>query len=126
MEALMQSDRRLAPWLALATDLESLDRFMREHSLAPVRASSAGMPEVLDSGADVARRMRAIAMNRWTWYGWKRDRLIGEANAKFRTFHRWIAEGFFFGCDETDAGREMMARFQNIEHKFQRLVAAQS
>jgi hypothetical protein len=108
----------------LATKFESLDRFMRAQNLAPTRASSAGMPEVLDTWADVARRMRAIAMNRWTWYGWKRDQLIGEASAKFHTFHRWIAEGFFFGCDETDAGREMMARLQNLEHQFQQLVAA--
>jgi hypothetical protein len=126
MEALMQSDQRLALWLALANELESFDHFMREQNLAPTRASSVGMAEVLDCGADVARRMRLIATNRWTWYGWKRDRLIGEASAKFHTFHRWIAEGFFFGCDETDAGREMMARFHNIEHQFQQLVVARS
>lgn len=75
MDDLMQNDRRLAPRLGLATELEAFDRFMREHNLAPTRIGSAGLPEILDNGADVARRMRAIAMNRWTWYGWKRGAL---------------------------------------------------
>lgn len=114
------------PWLELATELEAFDRFMREHHLAPTRTSPTGVTEVLDTGADVARRIRLIARNRWTWYGWKRDALIGEAGTKLHTFHRWIAEGFFFGCDETDAGREMMVRLQHIEQHFEQLSAAQA
>lgn len=117
-------DQRSAPWLGLASEFDAFELFMREHQLAPTRANSADLPEAIDTGAHVAQRVRAIATNRWTWYDWKREAIVGEVRAKLHTFHRWIAEGFFFGCEETEAGREMIARLKDIEQHFEQLVAA--
>lgn len=54
----MENDRRLVPWLELATELEVSERVMGKHDLAPTRTISAGLPEVLDTGADVGRSIR--------------------------------------------------------------------
>lgn len=120
----MKNDQRLAPWLSLASEFDAFDLFMREHQLALIRADSAGLPEAIDTGALVVRRIRTIAMNRWTWYGWKRKAIVGEVRAKLHTFNRCIAEGFFFGGEETKTGRDMMARLKVIKQHFERLVAA--
>jgi hypothetical protein len=117
----MKTELRLRSWLELADEFEALDSFMRQHSLVPMRARSNNEQEPLDAGTAVAQRMRSIASNRWTWYGWKRDAMQGEADTKLRTLHRWIAEGFFFGCDATEAGREMLERIKHIERKFNNL-----
>jgi len=120
----MQNDSRLRPWLELADDLESFDYFMHKNNLAPIRIGDHRNVQFLDVGAAVAQRMRAIAANRWTWYGWKRDGMQGEVRAKMHTLHRWIAEGFFYGCEETEAYKEMLKRMENIEQKFKQLIHA--
>lgn len=117
-----KTDPRLQPWLDLGIELEELDRFMRMHNLAPTITSPNGKVSFLDSGGAVAQRIREIKMNQWTWFGWKRDRIEGEISGKLHTFQRWIAEGFFFGCDETEVGREMLERIEKIEHKFKQLT----
>jgi hypothetical protein len=126
LEEVMKNDPRLQPWLELADELERLDRFMLEHDLVPTRAGPGGETEYLDAGASVAKRMYAIAANQWTWFGWKRDGIQGEVRARLHTFHRWIGEGFFFGCEDTEAGREMLARIEYIERKFKQLSDARA
>lgn len=126
MEEVVKSDPRLQPWLDLAAELDALDGFMRQHNLAPTRVGPNGEIAFLDAGAAVAKRMHAIAMNQWTWYGWKRDGMMGEVRTKLLTFHRWIAEGFFFSVDETEAGREMLTRIESVERKFKQLTDATS
>jgi hypothetical protein len=107
----MSADNRLQPWLALADELEALDRFVHD----------ARLTESYDYGANVAQRMRAIGANRWTWYGWKRDQMQYAVEMEMRTFNRRKVEGFFYGFEETDAGREVLARMADIERKFEQL-----
>lgn len=117
----MTNNARLESWLELADELVSFDHFMHEYNLVPTRTVEHRKIE-LDVGAATAERMRAIADNRWTWYGWKRDVMQGEVRAKLHTFHRWLAEGFFYGCENTETGQEMLRRIERIEHRFKQLA----
>ena len=120
----MTNDERLIPWLELAEKLEEFDRFMHTAGIDHLpRRIEQGQIKFLDAGAIGARRMHAIAANRWTWFGWKRDQCEGIVEMELRTFHRWISES---GGDslyqETEAGREMLARIASIERKFKQLT----
>lgn len=108
----MKLDHRLQPWLEIANELESLNRFAHE----------AGLLKSYDFGAEAAQRMRTISANRWTWYGWKRDGMQSEVRMELRTFHRWNAEGFFYGFENIEAGREVLERIARIEHYFKHLT----
>lgn len=64
-----------------------------------------------------------MAANRWTWFGWKRDQFEEIIEIELRTFHLWISEcGGDSLYEETDVGREMLARIASIEHKFKWLT----
>ena len=52
------------------------------------------------------------------------ESMVGEVRGKLCTFHRWMAKGFFFGCEEIEGAREMMFRLKAIEQHFEQLVAA--
>lgn len=120
----MTYDARLIPWLKLADELEKFDCFMHTtgESYFPGGRSSRGVE--FDAGTTAAKRMRASAANRWTWFGWKRDQLEGIVEIELRTFRRWISESGGDGWyQETEAGREMLARIASIERKFKHLTS---
>ena len=120
----MTSQARLIPWLEIADELEEFDRFMHAAGIDHLpRRIEQGQIKFLDAGAIGARRMRAIAANRWTWFGWKRDQFEGIVEMELRTFHRWISEsGGESLYQETEAGREMLARIASIERKFKHMT----
>ncbi len=120
----MRQNAELQPWVDLADDLVSFEQFMHEYNLVPMRIGEHRKAKFLDVGMATAIRMRTIAANRWTWYSWKKDGMQGEVRAKLHTYHRWLAEGFFYGCEDTEAGQEMLRRIESIERKFKQLTMA--
>lgn len=121
----MTYDARLMPWLELADELKEFDDFMHTTGIdyLPRRTSDQGHVTFLDAGTVAAQRMRAIAANRWTWFGWKRDQFECIVEMRLRTFRRWISEcGGDNLYQETDVGREMLARIASIERKFKHLT----
>ncbi len=119
----MTYDARLVPWLEMADELEEFDRFMHTtgERYFPGGRSSRGVE--FDAGTTAAKRMRAITANRWTWFGWKRDQLENIVDMRLHTFRRWISEsGGDSWYQETEAGREMLARIASIDRKFKQLI----
>ncbi|MBK4738030.1 hypothetical protein [Noviherbaspirillum pedocola] len=119
----MTYDARLIPWLELADELEEFDRFMHTtgERYFPGGRSSRGVE--FDAGTTAAKRMRKVAASRWMWSGCKRDQFEGIVEMELRTFRRWISEsGGESWYEETEAGREMLARIANIERKFKQLM----
>lgn len=116
-------DTRLIPWLELADELDEFDCFMQTTGERYFPGGSSSRGVAFDAGTTAAKRMRGIAANRWTWFGWKREQLEGIVEIELRTFHRWISEsGGDSWYQETDTGWEMLARIASIEHKFKRLT----
>lgn len=120
-------DPRLEPWLRLAGELQAFDEFMYQTSPAFFEGRTMGRGKPLDAGATAANEMRSVIANRWTWYGWKQDRLAGIVRMELRTFFRWIAEEGGEGAYQaTASGREMLQRIAHIDDQFKRLLGTDS
>jgi hypothetical protein len=112
----MRHDPRYAAWLDIADELVALHEFV--YGAGGPFAHSKNFPFQL-SGPEAAKWIRNKCETGW-WYWWDKTTIAGKAEEPLRSFQHVISDSGGLH-EETEAGREMIARIKRIEERIARV-----